>query len=158
MPCTDERCDPTLGCLTEVADCDDHQVCTFDTCDSLVGCVHTPLDCDDGDPCTADGCHWLEGCLNEPAKCVEVVDAGDTGRVDSSDAVGGDGIDGDAETGSGEGVTKSTGDGGCRQSSGSSTGLPLSLIALCVFLLVRRTRRRARGWRSALNSHDFTRK
>src|SRR5581483_9783545 len=82
-PCTDDVCDPVLGCVStpNTSDCDDGDPCTAndvctdgtcvgsgdacddgdscteDTCDPVAGCSHAPLDgdpCDDGDACTAD--------------------------------------------------------------------------------------------------------
>ncbi len=80
-PCTDDSCDPDIGCLfvdnddacddgnactitdqcvngsckgSGAPDCDDGAPCTKDSCDPAVGCVHVSGDgpCDDGDLCT----------------------------------------------------------------------------------------------------------
>jgi hypothetical protein len=68
-PCTDDPCDPTLGCLHEdnTEPCDDGDVCTDqDICLDGV-CVGGGLtDCDDGNACTADACVALAGCVNVP--------------------------------------------------------------------------------------------
>ena len=84
-PCTDDRCDPELGCVRdfnddpcdlgdkctlndfcqmgvctagEARDCSDGDVCNGEeTCDSEVGCRSgEPLECDDGIACTEDSC------------------------------------------------------------------------------------------------------
>ncbi|NUN13119.1 MAG: lamin tail domain-containing protein [Myxococcales bacterium] len=84
--CTDDACDPGVGCVNNqntalcndgdactVNDscalgvcvggpppiCDDNNLCTGDSCNSAVGCVYTPnnLPCDDENPCTTfDAC------------------------------------------------------------------------------------------------------
>ncbi len=83
--CTDDSCDPVLGCVfsPNEAICDDQNACTegdqcangqcvpgapvtcdngkfcdgAETCDPEVGCVEgAPPDCDDDNPCTADSC------------------------------------------------------------------------------------------------------
>lgn len=90
-PCTDNTCDPLLGCVFPPNDdpCDDQDACTAgdrcvngsctsgepvrcddglfcngpETCDSEVGCVAgDPPDCNDDNPCTQD---WCDGALNE---------------------------------------------------------------------------------------------
>jgi len=40
--CTDEVCDPQLGCLHVEINCDDNDCCTNDSCDPQIGCVNTP--------------------------------------------------------------------------------------------------------------------
>lgn len=84
-PCTDDSCDPVLGCVFSPNDiaCDDGDACTegdqcangqcvpgkpvtcdngtfcdgVETCDPEVGCVEgAPPDCDDDNACTADSC------------------------------------------------------------------------------------------------------
>jgi len=84
-PCTDDRCDPVLGCIftANEAECDDGNACTsgdrcrdrkcepgepvvcdnhvfcdgVETCDPAAGCKPgTPPDCDDQNPCTLDAC------------------------------------------------------------------------------------------------------
>jgi len=88
-PCTDERCDPALGCQYPPTDCDDRNPCTSDSCQAGVGCLSLPANeggacgggfcgqgvctagvcagpdvpvCDDQDPCTADFCDPGTGC------------------------------------------------------------------------------------------------
>ena len=103
-PCTDDDCDPALGCLTAVKACADDDVCTLDTCDVKtgecvhsadpcddlnactagscspgVGCVFAALDCSDGDACTSDGCTPANGCVHAKLDC----DDGKTCTTDS---------------------------------------------------------------------------
>ena len=63
--CTDNTCDPTLGCVfvNNTAPCDDGDACTTnDTCSGGV-CVGGPwLECDNGNPCTIDWCDAATGC------------------------------------------------------------------------------------------------
>ena len=64
-PCTDDSCDPGLGCLHQAnqAECDDNNACTvLDIC--LVGvCVGSGAqDCDDNNQCTNDLCLPEVGC------------------------------------------------------------------------------------------------
>ena len=91
--CTDDTCDPTLGCLhtpgngacddgnkctsgdhcaagkcvfDSVEQCDDENPCTIDSCDPGSGCVYElgTGPCDDGDVCTlGDHCH-LGDCIS----------------------------------------------------------------------------------------------
>jgi len=92
-PCTDDGCDPVLGCTHvdntqpcedgdactvgdicfqgrcmsgDAKDCDDRIECTLDDCDWATGCGHQPRDelCDDGDPCTTDACDLAAGCVH----------------------------------------------------------------------------------------------
>ncbi len=94
-PCTDEFCDPDIGCVVTENSlpctddnpctnidvcvggtcqagvpvvCDDGNFCTFDTCDPATGCVfsESALPCDDDNPCTEDACEPAEGCVYEP--------------------------------------------------------------------------------------------
>ncbi len=64
--CTEDRCDPVLGCVNAPIDCDDSDLCTDNGCDPAMGCVYTPVDCDDGVECTADSCDPATGCVNTP--------------------------------------------------------------------------------------------
>jgi len=70
--CTDDVCDPVLGCINTSVDayCDDGVGCTTDVCDPVLGCVNTPvhLDCDDGVDCTIDVCDPTQGCLYSPVE------------------------------------------------------------------------------------------
>jgi hypothetical protein len=89
--CTDDSCDPLVGCLflPNVNPCDDGTVCTsgdtctggtcvgtpvpcndnnacngVEVCDPVLGCqVGTNLSCDDGDICTVDTCDPDLGCV-----------------------------------------------------------------------------------------------
>ncbi len=90
-PCTDDSCDPALGCVhTDNAagcddgiacttsdtcgagrcrggarlDCDDGNICTDDSCDDATGCVHAYNfnPCDDGTVCTTGDTCWLGAC------------------------------------------------------------------------------------------------
>jgi len=93
-PCTDDSCDPILGCLNanNTNPCDDGTACTsgdlctggscfgapvvcdnldacdgVETCDVVLGCVPGAApDCDDLNTCTDDSCDALLGCMNVP--------------------------------------------------------------------------------------------
>jgi len=63
--CTDDGCDPALGCLFALnqAPCDDGDICTLADHCQLGECAGTvELVCDDGDPCTDDSCNSQLGC------------------------------------------------------------------------------------------------
>jgi hypothetical protein len=68
-PCTNDLCDPQIGCVTQVnkAPCDDGNACTTkDTC-ALGSCVGGPAPvCDDGNLCTDDSCAPEVGCVHAP--------------------------------------------------------------------------------------------
>lgn len=58
-PCTDDSCDPAVGCVTmnNTASCDDGNPCTTgDTCASGTCTQSTPLNCADANLCTDDAC------------------------------------------------------------------------------------------------------
>ncbi len=65
-PCTDDHCDPLLGCVTtlSVAPCDDGDLCsTGDHC-HLGECISSgSLPCNDGNLCTDDSCDPETGCV-----------------------------------------------------------------------------------------------
>lgn len=64
--CTDDSCDPQLGCVHEpnIAMCNDGDLCTLmDDCVDGVCVGFEPLDCSDGNPCTDDLCHPAAGCV-----------------------------------------------------------------------------------------------
>ncbi|MBN2494220.1 MAG: trypsin-like serine protease [Deltaproteobacteria bacterium] len=91
--CTDERCDPAVGCVYPPTDCDDRNPCTDDDCDRSTGCLHAMVPdgvvcgggacgegscqsgeclgpdqqvlCDDDNPCTVDFCDPAQGCQHE---------------------------------------------------------------------------------------------
>ena len=69
-PCTDNLCDPALGCITKLntAFCDDGDICTtVDHC-HLGECLGgMELACNDGNPCTKDTCAKEAGCQFVPA-------------------------------------------------------------------------------------------
>ena len=84
-PCTDDLCDPLIGCVHVANDanaCSDANVCT--TSDHCAGglCVGMLLSCDDGDICTDDTCDPLTGCAhaanNAPCDDGNVCTSGDT--------------------------------------------------------------------------------
>ena len=89
-PCTDDSCDPLLGCVhtANTAPCDDLSLCTFnDTC-SNGACLGVPVLCDDG-----DHCNGLETCDSATGACLPGglpnCDDGNTCTADSCDpAVG----------------------------------------------------------------------
>ena len=68
-PCTDDSCDPGVGCLhvNNLAPCQDGDACTTsDACfegDCLGG---APKACNDENVCTDDSCDPLQGCIFEP--------------------------------------------------------------------------------------------
>jgi hypothetical protein len=68
-PCTDDSCDPGLGCLHVVnnAACNDGDVCTtLDLCKDGLCLGAVPLECDDGNMCTDDSCAPASGCAHTP--------------------------------------------------------------------------------------------
>ena len=42
--CTEDACDPELGCFYTLKNCDDDNACTEDACDPELGCVHISID------------------------------------------------------------------------------------------------------------------
>jgi hypothetical protein len=98
-PCTDDSCDPSLGCVhasntvacndgsvctsgdvcgggtcSGVAiNCDDGNVCTFDFCDPASGCFHADNNatCDDGNACTRDDRCSAGRCLGPAIVCYD---------------------------------------------------------------------------------------
>lgn len=64
-PCTDDACDPKVGCTTKnnTALCDDQDACTTgDVCSSAACQPGSSKACSDGNPCTTDGCDKGKGC------------------------------------------------------------------------------------------------
>ena len=64
-PCTDDACDPTLGCLhlPSAATCSDGMVCTVgDACVQGVCLSGDVTTCDDSNACTNDACSPTSGC------------------------------------------------------------------------------------------------
>jgi MYXO-CTERM domain-containing protein len=71
-PCTDDECDPAVGCIQPPTDegtaCNDAKACTQnDECDGAGTCAGT-VSCDDGEPCTDDGCDSNGQCANTPVE------------------------------------------------------------------------------------------
>ncbi len=65
-PCTDDTCDPILGCVYTIDDtntCSDNNVCTTGDACQAGQCVGTPITCDDSNPCTDDTCDPVTGCV-----------------------------------------------------------------------------------------------
>jgi hypothetical protein len=68
-PCTDDSCDPALGCVhsTNAAACDDGNPCTVGDQCKFGGCVGgKALACNDNNPCTDDSCDPVKGCIGTP--------------------------------------------------------------------------------------------
>ena len=69
-PCTDDLCDPGVGCefVPAAGECDDGNECTLgDGCGGGQCVSGEVLECDDGNACTKDTCSKLTGCVNSPA-------------------------------------------------------------------------------------------
>jgi hypothetical protein len=67
--CTDNSCDPVLGCVTTMnqAPCDDGSLCTTGDHCHLGGCISSgKLECNDGNLCTDDACDAKVGCQFKP--------------------------------------------------------------------------------------------
>ena len=65
-PCTDDSCDPKVGCVNTAnqAPCTDGTVCTLgDQCVQNVCVPGVPLVCDDSNLCTDDSCDPQSGCV-----------------------------------------------------------------------------------------------
>jgi cysteine-rich repeat protein len=93
--CTQDGCDPAIGCLhTPVeGECNDGNACTTkDVCAAGKCQGSVPPDCSDGKACTTDSCEPLQGCLHTPvAPCCGngVTEAGE--ECDDGNVAGGDG-------------------------------------------------------------------
>ena len=64
-PCTDDSCDPAVGCVhtNNTASCDDGNACTTNDRCSAGSCVGGAApNCDDGNSCTTDSCSSGPGC------------------------------------------------------------------------------------------------
>jgi len=59
--CTNDVCNPDVGCLHIPKTCNDNNLCTTDVCSPDQGCVHTENKCDDGVSCTIDTCNTENG-------------------------------------------------------------------------------------------------
>lgn len=65
--CTDDSCQPGVGCTASFNDapCDDGDLCTTkDFCAAGDCSPGEPLNCDDNNPCTNDICNPVKGCLH----------------------------------------------------------------------------------------------
>ncbi len=65
--CTDDSCDPSVGCVHVYNDapCSDGNPCTTsDTCGGGACNGGPALNCDDGNPCTTDSCNPSSGCVH----------------------------------------------------------------------------------------------
>ena len=123
-PCTEDTCDPALGCRHTVAagaGCDDADACTTaDRCDAAGACVGVALACDDGDACTADGC--VDGA------CVYTLQP----LVDVADPCGGGDEDCDGETDEDHVIVASTcGEGQCAGNTGEVRCEDGALVDTC---------------------------
>jgi hypothetical protein len=68
-PCTDNACDPGVGCMTTLnkASCDDGDMCTIGDHCHLGACIHSgEFACNDGNVCTTDSCDSGVGCVHSP--------------------------------------------------------------------------------------------
>ncbi len=66
--CTDDSCDPAVGCVQTPVNCSDGNACTIDTCEPALGCRHDLIPCDDDNTCTTDACDAATGnCTFTPA-------------------------------------------------------------------------------------------
>jgi hypothetical protein len=66
-PCTDDTCDPMVGCVhtNNQSMCDDGDLCTVgDACVNGSCQAGTMRDCDDGNGCTLDSCSPQMGCVH----------------------------------------------------------------------------------------------
>jgi hypothetical protein len=84
-PCTDDSCDPQVGCVNAANSlpCDDGDPCTtFDTCAQGVCYGGPAATCDDGNGCTDDACEPGSGCThqanNAPCRDANLCTTGDT--------------------------------------------------------------------------------
>ena len=78
-PCTDDSCDPVLGCVftDNTLPCEDGTVCTAgDLCAGGLCLPGEPIVCDDGNGCTDDACDPVLGCVFVPnqAACSDGVE------------------------------------------------------------------------------------
>ncbi len=65
-PCTDDSCDPEMGCLhiPNESPCEDGNPCTVNDSCQTGDCVGGgPFHCDDANPCTDDSCDPALGCV-----------------------------------------------------------------------------------------------
>jgi len=90
-PCTLDSCEPGTGCI-HVEECDDTDLCTIDSCMDVepFECQFIAADCDDGNPCTEDICNGGGICIFEEVPC----DDDDPCTIDACDPDFGDPEDG----------------------------------------------------------------
>ncbi|NUN16212.1 MAG: hypothetical protein HUU55_21505 [Myxococcales bacterium] len=68
--CTDDTCDPDVGCLfsNHLGPCDDNDACTTaDQCSNGLCAGLLVIDCEDNNPCTKDNCDSGLGCIYSAA-------------------------------------------------------------------------------------------
>ena len=157
--CTDDTCDPQLGCLhtANAAPCEDNNTCTLeDTCAFGV-CAGKPRVCVDGDPCTVDACEPAVGCQYVPIPDCSAGGAGGTGGSGGAGGNGGaGGAGGTGGNGGNGGNGGAGGSGGARpdvpdedgcgcRAAGSDVGAAGGLGALMGLGMAALRRRRRRG-------------
>ncbi|WP_169796480.1 MYXO-CTERM sorting domain-containing protein [Chondromyces crocatus] len=156
-PCTDDACDPQLGCVVEhnTQPCEDGDLCHGPEVCAFGVCVTGPqIYCYDGDPCTDDTCDPAIGCA-----LTNICGEGGAGGAGGAPGTGGmsaGGAGGTSDGGAGGSTSTAGGsapaapdEGGCGCSTpgtggaaGAAGGGALALLAL-LGLRSRRTRRPA---------------
>jgi hypothetical protein len=63
--CSQGICEPGRAIVPK-ADCNDRNACTEDYCDPDLGCMHSPIICDDHNPRTTNTCDRIRGCVFTP--------------------------------------------------------------------------------------------
>lgn len=155
--CTDDTCEPTLGCIFQAnsASCDDNDVCTLnDTC-AYGACTGKTKPCVDGDACTTDTCDPQNGCVFEPIDNCGTSGAGGAMSSSSSSSSSGQAGSnaGGAGVGGSGGQTTSGGSGGspgndescgCRMVGSEKPGnAPVALLLALLGLAARKQRIRS---------------
>ena len=68
--CTDDYCDPNIGCVNEIKLCNTTGLCMHDCCNAYTGeCEHFPVDCNDNNACTEDSCNEMTGVCDNIQLC-----------------------------------------------------------------------------------------
>jgi hypothetical protein len=157
--CTDDACDPQLGCVHAFnsAPCEDGDVCTTgDVCASGVCVVGLGVNCQDSDLCTVDSCDPKTGCVHTQLAGCGSGGGGSGGSGGAGESSTSTGAGGSGEGGQGTTTTASTtatggaggapapSNGGCACSTPAPRtrafpGLSLAILALAA--LRRRGRR-----------------
>ena len=92
QPCTNDSCDPAIGCVNTAKSgdvCDDGSACTLgDICDEGQCKSTAPIDCDDENPCTVDTCTPDAGCKSTPTPGSSCDDGDTCTQTDTCDASG----------------------------------------------------------------------